>query len=35
MVVKIAMHDEVRALPIRDGAHNRARMRLALGLSVD
>ena len=34
-VVKIAMTDEVRALPIRDGAHNRARMRLALGLSVD
>ena len=34
-VVKIAMTDEVRALPIRDGAYNRARMRLALGLSVD
>ena len=34
-VVKIAMTDEVRALPIRDGAHNRARLRLALGLSVD
>ena len=34
-VVKVAMTDEVRALPIRDGAYNRARMRLALGLSVD
>jgi thiamine pyrophosphate-dependent acetolactate synthase large subunit-like protein len=35
IVVKIAPADNPRLLPVRDGAHAKARTRLALGLPVD
>lgn len=34
-VVKISTMPVERALPIREGAHNKARLRVALGLSAD
>lgn len=34
-IVKIAAGEEPRQIALRDGAHGRARMRLALGLSAD
>lgn len=35
IVVKIAATDNPRLLPVREGAHGKARMRLALGLPAD
>ncbi len=34
-VLKISREDPGRVVPIREGAHNKARLRVALGLSVD
>ncbi len=34
-VVKIGQQDAPRVIPLRDGAHNKARLRVALGLSAD
>ena len=34
-VVKIAPDDAGREVPIREGAYNKARLRVALGLSAD
>jgi len=34
-VVKIARDDAGRVVPIREGAHNKSRLRVALGLSAD
>jgi thiamine pyrophosphate-dependent acetolactate synthase large subunit-like protein len=34
-VVKISRDDPGRVVPLRDGAHNKARLRVALGLSAD
>ena len=35
VVVKIATTEHPRLIPLRDGAHGKARMRLALGLPAD
>jgi thiamine pyrophosphate-dependent acetolactate synthase large subunit-like protein len=34
-VVKISRHDPGRVVPVREGAYNKARLRVALGLSAD
>jgi thiamine pyrophosphate-dependent acetolactate synthase large subunit-like protein len=34
-VIKVAPGEADKVVPLRDGGHNRARLRLALGLSVD
>lgn len=34
-VVKISRDDPGRVMPVREGAYNKARLRLALGLSAD
>jgi hypothetical protein len=34
-VLKISRDDPGRVVPIREGAHNKSRLRVALGLSAD